>query len=256
MSNRAKGVASDGPRGVVEWARRIAEDVEMVFRADPAARSRVEVLVAYPGLHAVWMHRASHALWKRGLVLAPRLIAHATRFATGVEIHPGATLGRRVFIDHGMGVVIGETAVVGDDCLIYKGAVLGGTSLSRGPRHPRLGRGVVVGTNACILGRVEVGKGARVGSGSVVIRDVPEGATVVGVPARNVEQHDPAMSMDLNHANLPDPIAQVMRVLAEKIERLEARMDGGKRARDPRLALAAPKKPRRKKSAARRGASF
>lgn len=156
------------------------------------------------------------------MVLAPRLLAHANRFVTGVEIHPGAVLGRRVFIDHGMGVVIGETAVVGDDCILYKGAVLGGTSLSRGPRHPKLGEGVVVGTNACVLGRVTVGKGARIGSGSVVVRDVPEGATVVGVPARLVERHDPEKILDLEHAQLPDPIAQVVRALVERLERLES----------------------------------
>ena len=227
--------------GVVDWAKRIAEDVETVFRSDPAARSRTEVLLTYPGLHAVWMHRAAHALWKRGLVLAPRLLAHANRFATGVEIHPGATLGRRVFIDHGMGVVIGETAIVGDDCLIYKGAVLGGTSLSRGPRHPRLGKGVVIGTNACVLGRVEIGEGARVGSGSVVVRDVPEGATVVGVPARTVSRHDKHAEMDLQHADLPDPIAQVVRVLAEKIQHLESRLDASG-APGRRLALPAARK--------------
>ena len=157
-------------------------------------------------------------------MLTPRVLSHVNRFLTGVEIHPGAALGRRVFIDHGMGVVIGETAVVGDDCLIFKGAVLGGTSVRKGPRHPRLGRGVVVGTNSCVLGLLEIGEGARIGSGSVVIKDVPAGATVVGVPARIVERHAVDAALDLNHANLPDPVAQAMRAMAERIALLESRL--------------------------------
>jgi serine O-acetyltransferase len=143
-------------------------DIRAALDHDPAARSPWEVALLYPGVHAVWGHRAAHALWTHHHAFAARCVAHVNRFVTGVEIHPGAHLGRGVFIDHGMGVVIGETAIVGDGCLLYKGVVLGGTSLQRGPRHPRLGRNVVVGSNACILGSIDVGDDARIGSGSVV----------------------------------------------------------------------------------------
>ena len=229
--------------GVLDFFARAKEDVDAVVRADPAARSKLEVVLAYPGVHAVWLHRAAHALWRRGAVLTPRVLSHLNRFLTGVEIHPGAALGRRVFIDHGMGVVIGETAVVGDDCLIFKGAVLGGTSVRKGPRHPRLGRGVVVGTNSCVLGLLDIGEGARIGSGSVVIKDVPSGATVVGVPARVVERHAVDAALDLNHANLPDPVAQAMRAMAERIAMLESR-----------FGVAAAPRARAKKKPARRAA--
>lgn len=204
------------------FAATVMEDVRAVRENDPAARSAVEILTAYPGLHAIWLHRFAHKLYNRGLTTTARLISHFARAITGVEIHPGATLGHRVFIDHGMGVVIGETAVVGDDCLIYKGVVLGGTSLDRHKRHPSLGRGVVVGSNACILGNIQVGDGARVGSGSVVIRDVPAGATAVGVPSRIVSttgSHAP-----LDHADLPDPVASVLRSLLSDIEGLTERV--------------------------------
>jgi serine O-acetyltransferase len=198
---------------------RMREDLEVAVRQDPAARSRLEVLLAYPGVHAIWLHRAAHALWKRDLVLAPRLLSQLNRFLTGVEIHPGARLGRRVFIDHGMGVVIGETAEVGDACVLYKGVVLGGVSQERVRRHPRLGKRVVVGSNACVLGAIDVGDGARIGSGSVVIRDVPEEATVVGVPGRVVTGHrgppEPA------HADLPDPVADALQRLAHRVEAME-----------------------------------
>ncbi len=201
----------------------IREDIEAVRGNDPAARDRIEILTSYPGLHAIWMHRVAHALWGVGMTTRARMVSNLTRAITGVEIHPGAVLGRRVFIDHGMGVVIGETAVVGDDCLIYKGVVLGGTSLERTKRHPTLGAGVVVGSNACILGRVMIGDGAKVGSCSVVIRDMPAGATAVGVPGRIVsttESHGP-----LDHGDLPDPIATVLRALLEQVEGLSERIE-------------------------------
>lgn len=198
---------------------RIEEDLGAALRQDPAARGRLEVALCYPGLHAVWLHRISHALWLRGQVLGPRLIAHLNRFWTGVDIHPGARIGRGVFIDHGMGVVIGETAEVGDGCLLFKGVVLGGVSQERVWRHPRLGRSVVVGSNACVLGAIEVGEGARIGSGSVVIRDVPAGATVVGVPGRIVRGS--AHSPDPHHADLPDPVAEALRRLGSRVGRLE-----------------------------------
>lgn len=207
---------SPGWRGVLEA---LSEDIDAVLCHDPAARSAAEVLLVYPGLHALWMHRAAHHLWLRGHIIPPRLLAHLSRFATGVEIHPGARIGRRVFIDHGMGIVIGETATVGDDCLLYKGVVLGGTSLVRSERHPTLGAGVIVGTNACILGAIQIGDGARVGSGSVVIRDVPARATVVGIPGR-IAEGSRDVRAELDHAALPDPVANVLSSLIEEVEAL------------------------------------
>lgn len=205
-----------GLRGVLEVVR---EDIDSVLCHDPAANDPVEVCLVYPGLHALWMHRVAHTMWVRGHRLPSRVLAHVSRFVTGVEIHPGARIGRRVFIDHGMGIVIGETAVVGDDCLLYKGVVLGGTSLERAERHPTLGAGVVAGTNACILGAIQVGDGARVGSGSVVIRDVPARATVVGIPGRLAEGVRDVRA-ELDHAALPDPVANVLSSLIEEVEAL------------------------------------
>ena len=208
----------------------IGEDVSAVMRNDPAARSALEVLSSYPGLHAIWAHRVAHRLWLDGNHTSARMLSHFNRFITGIEIHPGAILGRRVFIDHGMGVVIGETAIVGDGCLLYKGVVLGGTTLEQGKRHPTLGEGVVVGTNACILGNVRVGDRAKIGSGSVVVKDVPSEATAVGVPSRivsTVELHAP-----LDHGALPDPITTVMRSFLDEIELLRRRVDELERRHD------------------------
>lgn len=165
--------------------QRLREDIACIRERDPAARSTWEVLTCYPGLHAVVIHRWAHACWRRGFRWLGRFLSHLGRFFTGIEIHPGATMGRQVFIDHGMGVVIGQTAEVGDGCTIYQGVTLGGTSLARGAkRHPTLGRGVIVGANAQVLGGFTVGDGARVGSGAVVVKAVPPGATAVGNPAR------------------------------------------------------------------------
>ena len=167
---------------------RLREDLANVLERDPAARSRWEVLTCYPGMHALWWHRLAHTAWVRGFRWLGRFTSHVGRMLTGIEIHPGATIGRRVFIDHGMGVVIGETAVVGDDCTIYQGVTLGGTSLYRGTkRHPTLGKGVVIGAGAKVLGGFEVGDGAKVGSNAVVVKPVPAGATAVGNPARIIE---------------------------------------------------------------------
>ncbi|MDK9726057.1 MAG: serine O-acetyltransferase [Sterolibacteriaceae bacterium MAG5] len=166
---------------------RIKEDIACVFERDPAARSHWEVLTCYPGLHALIMHRLAHWLWLQRLRWLARLTSHLTRMLTGIEIHPGATIGRRVFIDHGMGVVIGETAVIGEDCTLYHGVTLGGTSWNKGKRHPTLAPGVVVGAGAKVLGPITVGEGAKVGSNAVVVRDVPPRATAVGIPARIVE---------------------------------------------------------------------
>lgn len=163
---------------------RIKEDIDCVFDRDPAARSVWEVVTCYPGFHALVLHRISHRLWGWGLKWLARFLSHLGRWLTGVEIHPGATIGRRFFIDHGMGVVIGETALIGDDCTLYHGVTLGGTTWNKGKRHPTLMRGVVIGAGAKVLGPIEVGEEARIGSNAVVVRDVPAGATAVGIPAR------------------------------------------------------------------------
>jgi len=201
-----------------------SEDIQAICLNDPAARSPLEVVLVYPGLHALWLHRAAHGLWRRDVKLGARVLAHANRFVTGIEIHPAAHIGRRVVIDHGMGVVIGETASVGDGCLLYKGVVLGGTSLDRHVRHPQIGKNVVIGSNACILGAIRVGDHARIGSGSVVVREVPAEATVVGVPARVIVPRAARFDAALDHANLPDPVADMIRALAEDNERLRERL--------------------------------
>jgi serine O-acetyltransferase len=205
--------------------KRIKEDIQSVFNNDPAAKNIWEVILCYPGLHALWFHRIAHCFYKRKWYTIARLIAHISRSITGIEIHPGAQIGRRMFIDHGMGIVIGETAEIGEDCLIYKGVVLGGTTLKKRKRHPTLGSRVEVGSNACILGAITIGDGARIGSGSVVIKSVPEGATVVGVPGRILRaKGERKPTFDLEHGNLPDPLAEVTRSLLKTQERLEERL--------------------------------
>lgn len=204
--------------------RHMTEDVATAKHNDPAARGTVETALLNPGLHAIWVHHVAHDLHVHGATFTARAISHASRFFTGVEIHPGAKLGRRVFIDHGMGIVIGETAKVGDDCLLYTGVVLGGVSLNRTVRHPQLGRGVVVGSNTCVLGAISIGDHARVGSGSVIVRPVPANATVVGVPARMVVSRDQRLDAALDHANLPDPVSNAVRWLGVQHARLDARL--------------------------------
>jgi serine O-acetyltransferase len=218
------------------------KDLEAALRHDPAARSKLEVLLAYPGVHALFLHRVAHLLWRRERRLVARLFSHYSRFLTGVEIHPGAQIADGVFIDHGMGVVIGETAVVEEGCIIFKGVVLGGTSLERRLRHPHLHRNVVVGSNACVLGAIDIGEGARIGSSSVVIKDVPPGATVVGVPGRIVREKHHRFVDELDHATLPDPVADLMRTLAQhqeamadRLARLEEKLKVPVR-RDPRFS--------------------
>ena len=201
----------------------LRRDIEAALKNDPAARRPLEVLLAYPGVHALWLHRIAHALWNRKLSLTARLVSHQSRFITGVEIHPGAKIAEGVFIDHGMGVVIGETAIIETGCIIYKGVVLGGTSIERKQRHPHLHANVTVGSNACVLGAIDIGEGARIGSGSVVISNVPAGATVVGVPGR-VVRHGPQPHDTLDHATLPDPVADVLRALTHQQEQLVDRL--------------------------------
>jgi serine O-acetyltransferase len=198
----------------------LREDFRIIFERDPAARNWLEVVFCYPGLQALLVHRVAHWLWVLGIPLIPRLMSHLARFLTGIEIHPGAAIGRGVFIDHGMGVVVGETAIVGDYCLIYQGVTLGGTGKETGKRHPTLGENVVVGAGAKVLGNILIGNDVRIGAGSVVLRDVPSDCTVVGVPGRIVyrsgERVDP-----LEHGSLPDSEAQVIRALVDRIETLE-----------------------------------
>jgi serine O-acetyltransferase len=204
---------------------RMTEDIKSAIKKDPAAKSILEVVLCYPGIHALWSHRIAHFFYNRKMHIIARLVSHFARFATGVEIHPGANIGRRVFIDHGMGVVIGETSEIGDDSLIYKGVVLGGTNLEKGKRHPTLGKNVVVGSNACILGPIKIGDGARIGSGSVVVKDVPMGATVVGVPGKIVEKKTAEkLELDFEHGNLPDPVADVVKIMLKMQHELEQRL--------------------------------
>lgn len=210
---------------------RIREDIQCVFERDPAARSIWEVLTCYPGFHALQLHRINHALWGAGLRWLARFGSHITRFVTGIEIHPGALIGRRVFIDHGMGVVIGETAEIGDDCTLYHGVTLGGVSWNKGKRHPTLGRGVVVGAGAKILGPFLVGDGAKVGSNSVVVKPVPAGATVVGIPARVVEAEpgqggSARMAFDAYAvgADLNDPLTKILLALGTRTEDMDGRL--------------------------------
>ena len=204
---------------------RLREDIACILERDPAARSAFEALTCYPGLHALVLHRRAHWCWTHGLLWLGRFISHIARFLTGIEIHPGATIGRRVFIDHGMGVVVGQTAEIGDDCTIYQGVTLGGTSLTKGAkRHPTLGRGVIVGANAQVIGGFTVGDGARIGSGAVVVKPVPPGATAVGNPARvilaeaDAAREAAAAKMGFSAYGVTqgdDPVAQAMKGLID-----------------------------------------
>jgi serine O-acetyltransferase len=215
---------------------RLREDIAVVFDRDPAARTRWEVLTCYPGLHALVWHRAvANPLWRMGLRWLARWMAHWSRWFTGIEIHPGATIGRRVFIDHGMGIVIGETAEVGDDCTLYHGVTLGGTSWNKGKRHPTLGRGVVIGTGAKVLGPLLIGDGAKIGSNAVVVRDIPPGATAVGIPARIVSAEDQerreAQASKLGFsayaiaADMNDPMVQAIHKLLDHAAKTDERFD-------------------------------
>lgn len=199
----------------------LSEQIRIIRERDPAARSTLEILLCYPGLHALAFHRVASWLWHRRLRLLGRLVSHLGRFLTGIEIHPGATIGRRLFIDHGMGVVIGETTVIGDDCTLYQGVTLGGTGKERGKRHPTLGNGVVVGVGAKILGAVTIGDGAKIGAGAVVLRDVPPHTTAVGVPARAVAWTDPQSGETRRVEHLPDPQRDALLALIQRVEELE-----------------------------------
>ena len=204
--------------------RTIREDIKTVFAKDPAARSTIEIIFCYNGLHAIWAHRINHFFWTHHLKLLARFGSNAARFCTGIEIHPGAKIGRRCFIDHGTGMVIGETSEVGDDVLMYQGAGLIGTSLKKEKRHPTIGNNVEIGAGAFVLGAITVGDCVRIGAGSVVIKPVPPGVTVVGVPARVVSKQAQPAAADLEHGKLPDPVAEALKLMLKDHHRLDERL--------------------------------
>ena len=197
----------------------IREQLDTIFREDPAAKSVLEIFLCYPGFHAILIHRVAHQLYNAGIPILPRFISQIARFLTGIEIHPGATIGRRFFIDHGMGVVIGETTEIGDDVLIYQNVTLGGTGNERGKRHPTLGNNVVVGTGAKVLGGIHIGNNVKIGAGSVVVHPVPDHSTVVGIPGRVVRVRAPEGVLD--HGMLPDPEGQEIEDLKSRVHDLE-----------------------------------
>jgi serine O-acetyltransferase len=211
---------------------RMREDINSILERDPAARSKLEVLTCYPGLWAVWYHHVSHALWRAKLSLLARLLSQAARFLTGVDIHPGATLGRRLFIDHATGVVIGETAIVGCDVTLYQGVTLGGTGKGHGKRHPTLRDNVFVGNNANILGNITVGANSRVGAGSVVLSDVPPNSTVVGVPAHIVYRNGARILITDPH-EIKDPLSDALIALAARVDELEQRLGAPEPCAEP-----------------------
>jgi serine O-acetyltransferase len=205
---------------------RMREDVQAVFHNDPAARTTLEVILAYPGVHSIWLHRFAHWLWSHHLKLVARMVSEVSRFFTGIEIHPGATIGRRLFIDHGMGVVMGETTEIGDDVLIYQGVTLGGTSLKKEKRHPTIEDHVMVSAGASVIGPVRIGRGSRIGAGAVVVSSAPPYSTIVGIPGKVIEGESARQDVaELEHGHLPDPVARAINNLVEKMNRLGVRME-------------------------------
>jgi len=207
----------------------VRDDLQSALQRDPAARSRLEIALLYPGLHAIWIHRISHWLWAHGAKLPARWLSQLARGLTGIEIHPGATIGQRVFIDHGMGVVIGETAEVGNEVTLYHGVTLGGTSLEKGKRHPTIGERVTIGAGAKILGNIIIGADSRIGANAVVVKSVPENSVVVGVPGQIVKRakpHQASDAPDLNHTSLPDVFAVAIKDLMARVDDLEGRVEG------------------------------
>ena len=210
--------------------KRIKEDINVVFERDPAARSMWEVLLCYPGLHAIWLHRISHFLYRHNFILLPRMISNLGRFLTGIEIHPGATIGRGLFIDHGTGIVIGETAELGDNVTLYQGVTLGGTGKEKGKRHPTIGNNVVVASGAKVLGSFSVGDHSKIGAGSVVLKEVPPNSTVVGIPGQVVWHNGKKVNgniaddIDLEHNDLPDPVAEMINCMKRNMSKLEQRI--------------------------------
>jgi serine O-acetyltransferase len=229
----------------MSFRQTLRDDIRMAFERDPAARSTLEVLICYPGLHAVWFYRLGHWLWRHRLYLLGRLVSHVGRWMTGIEIHPGATIGRRFFIDHGMGVVIGETTEIGDDVTLYHGVTLGGTTWEKTKRHPTLEDGVIVGAGAKILGPITIGEHSRIGSNSVVLRDIPAHSTVVGIPGTVVGKAEPLVTADgrlnLDHHQMPNPVAEALKHVVQMVDDVNARVDAihpGRRtdASDKKLA--------------------
>jgi serine O-acetyltransferase len=205
---------------------RMREDIQAVFDRDPAARTTLEVVLTYPGLHAIWLHRIAHVLWQHDLKLIGRIVSAFSRFLTGIEIHPGARVGRRLFIDHGTGVVIGETAEVGDDVLIYQGVTLGGTSLRKEKRHPTIEDQVMVSAGAAVIGPVRIGRGSRIGAGAVVVSSAPPYSTIVGIPGKVIEGESTRQDIiELDHARLPDPVARAINGLVEKLNQIGVRFE-------------------------------
>lgn len=207
----------------------LKEDIDIIFEQDPAARSYLEVILTYSGLHAIWSHRLAHGFYKRKFYFIARVISQISRFFTGIEIHPGARIGRRLFIDHGMGVVIGETCEIGNNVTLYQGVTLGGTGKEKGKRHPTVKDGALIATGAKVLGSITVGEDARIGAGSVVLKDVPPNSTVVGIPGRIVVQNGQKVEKDLNHRNLPDPVADRLKSMEMEIARLKKELDETKK---------------------------
>lgn len=201
------------------------EDIEVVFEQDPAARSYLEVILTYSGLHAIWAHRFAHAFYKRKFYFLARVISQVSRFFTGIEIHPGAKIGRRFFIDHGMGVVIGETCEIGDNVTVFQGVTLGGTGKEKGKRHPTIKDNALIATGAKVLGSITIGENSKIGAGSVVLKEVPPNSTVVGVPGRVVIQDGRRINKDLNHCDLPDPIADRLREMEMEINELRQELE-------------------------------
>ena len=226
---------------ITRAAATFQRDVAVARERDPAARSTLEVVTSYPGLHALWMHRLAHELHGRGMRLSARWVSQISRQLTGIEIHPGATIGPGLFIDHGMGVVIGETTEIGEDVTIYQGVTLGGTGKQSGKRHPTVGDGVIVGTGASILGSVVVGEGAKIGAGSIVIKDVPPNSTVVGNPGRAVVVDGQRVDQEtlhhptLEHTRLPDPVAEAMACLVRRVTELEQDIADLRDGREPQI---------------------
>ncbi|WP_018924693.1 serine O-acetyltransferase [Salsuginibacillus kocurii] len=200
-------------------------DIDVVFEQDPAARSRLEVVLTYSGVHAVWAHRLAHGLWRRKLYFLARLLSQVSRFITGIEIHPGAKIGQRLFIDHGMGVVIGETCEIGDNVTIYQGVTLGGTGKEKGKRHPTIEDNVLIASGAKVLGSMRIGEYANIGAGSVVLKEVPPNSTVVGIPGKVVVQDGVKVEQNLDHHKLPDPVAEHMKHLEEELAKLQQKVD-------------------------------
>lgn len=212
-------------RGIVKFISRIKRDIAAVIERDPAARSWLEVILVYSGLHAIWIHRITHWLWLRNIRFLARWLSQAARWLTGIEIHPGATIGPGFFIDHGMGIVIGETAEVGTDVTLYHGVTLGGTNMKIVKRHPTIGDRVVVGAGAKVMGAITIGADSRIGANAVVVRSVPENSVVVGVPGQIVKRSRPTHAPDLNHTSLPDILGVTLKQLLQRVDKLEARVD-------------------------------